>query len=141
MEKRLSINRIFYVGILISLLTSCTSREAKLKVQQDEVMKVHDEAMAQMDALHNFEIKLREEVKVLQEDSSFEVSDFDQKQQLVYKLVKAQDAMMDWMHEYDPSQASVENQYAEVYLAGEMKKIKAVHAQMFGALKEAEEIK
>ena len=47
------------------LLSGCNSLEKELKKQQDEVMVVHDEAMAQMDALHNFEVSYRTKVEEL----------------------------------------------------------------------------
>jgi hypothetical protein len=125
---------IYLIVVCGVLLSGCNNLEKELKKQQDEVMGVHDEAMAQMDALHNYEVKFRTAVEQLKTDSLSDQSEINQKQELVYKLVKAQDAMMDWMHEYNPSEATAENPGAKDYLKSEMRKITDVHKQMFDAL-------
>ncbi len=130
---------IYLIVVCGVLLSGCNNLEKELKKQQDEVMVVHDEAMAQMDALHNFEISYRTEVEELKKDSLVSVQVFDLKQNMVYDLVKAQNAMMDWMHEYNPSEATKENPGAKDYLKSEMRKITAVHKQMFDALEAAKQ--
>jgi len=111
---------------------SCTSKEETLKNKRDEVMQIHDEAMAKMDALNNYETIARE--KVFDYKSNMQDDSASFYETILFETVDAQNNMMDWMHQYNLDSASNNNSKAEEYLKSQLTKVKKVHQDIFNAL-------
>jgi len=95
-------------------------------------MKFHDEAMAEMDKLYNYENIAREKVFDLKSKMQEDSASFYEN--ILFEFVDAQNHMMDWMHQYNLDSASNKNPKAAKYLKSQLIKVKAVNSEIFNAL-------
>ena len=132
------------VGGLFALLTACggpssseANTQANLKKMEDEVMHIHDVAMARMGDIS----KLRRAAKAEMEQPN-DPDRAAQLQVLTQQLTAANDAMMGWMRDFKlPSREMTEAAAEEIeaYLQKEMKAIEAVDQEMLAAIKAGQE--
>ncbi|MBF9255039.1 hypothetical protein I2I11_17205 [Pontibacter sp. 172403-2] len=120
------------------LLTGCNSgpsaQEQKAALE-GQVMQVHDEAMAKMSQTYH----LRRDLRALRDTLEAQQADsvaLQQLQQHLQQLSKADEAMMDWMHQYHAPD-SMAHQQAMDYLRLEQEKINNVNAKMDSAISAA----
>jgi hypothetical protein len=101
----------------------------------NEVMKVHDEVMPEMDNIYKLKGQLKEKI-----DNSPEMADEKKKELegIILQLDSASEGMMVWMRKFNPLPDSVGEEQAKEYLEGEMEKIKKVRDDVRKALEEAE---
>ena len=85
--------KIFLLG-LIFLISCGNSKQEEIDQLADEVMYLHDEVMPLMDNLYKTRIALQKQV---QSDSSAT----EETMQTILDLKTAEDAMMDWMHNFN----------------------------------------
>lgn len=120
-------------GLAILLLTmiGCTPKESTpTSLLHDEVMAIHDEVMPKMKDIHQMKKRLREVAKEYPDETISEDI-----QQLIAKLEKADEAMMDWMAAY--KKPSKDDKGAVPYLTDQKEKITLVKKQMLEAIEEA----
>ncbi len=110
--------------ILLTLfLASCSASQGKMEEQRAAVMKVHDDVMAKMGELSNYELML--------EDKAGSV-DSNEVNMLVTNLQDAQEAMMLWMESYKEPEEEL-----ELFYTDQMKKIQDVAKKMNQSLDDA----
>lgn len=129
-----------YIILLLGLIIlSCRPSFENTENQKlyDQVMEVHDEVMPEMGTIHKLRKKLKAVYKKQIDDQS------KVEEQLIIKdaitnLETADDAMMDWMAEFDPpkeDETAIKN-----YLFNEMIKVKEVKTQMLSSIKTAQQL-
>lgn len=120
------------VFLFFVLNQACQQRKAPEKGLYTEVMNVHDFVMPKMKDLRKgiqyAESKLQKEDLTSAEKTELEA--------LKRSLMKAEDAMWEWMHTFDSERAQSDT--ATAYLRDEKLKIKNVSALMLGSLEEME---
>lgn len=101
------------------------------RVLFDQVMDIHDEAMAKMGNLYDLKKKLQDQIAntpgmVVEEKKKLEkrISNLDSVGQL----------MMDWMHRFQPLPDSVDQERAREYYESELEKIRKVKEAMLEAI-------
>ncbi|CAN5458075.1 hypothetical protein BH10BAC4_BH10BAC4_15800 [soil metagenome] len=102
---------------------SDVSGESPNRALYDQVMDIHDEVMPKMDELFKFKTIIEE--KVANTPGMLE----DRKKELksmALALDSANNAMMDWMHKFNPPSDSVDQEKTREYLEIEMETIKKV---------------
>jgi hypothetical protein len=103
------------------------------QVLYDQVMKIHDEVMPQMEDLHNRKEALKEKLKS---------ATAEQKKSLERQIAKVDSAgegMMIWMREFNPIPDSVGEEKAREYLESQMEKVKKVKENIQAALQDTEQ--
>lgn len=102
----------------------------------DEVMNVHDEVMPKMDDIYQLKRKLQDSIA----NSTDLVIEQKQKiEKRIAELDSASDAMMNWMHKFNPLPDSADQEEAREYLESEMEKIKKVRDAMLEAIDRAKQ--
>jgi hypothetical protein len=108
------------------------------QVLYEEVMKVHDDAMAKMDQIYRKKEELKNKIASTPNMAETKKKEIDA---LVVKLDSASEGMMDWMHKFNPIPDSLGEEKAREYLETEIEKVKKVRENILQALKEADEEK
>lgn len=112
------------------------SEESPNTALYDQVMEIHDELMPKMEEIYTLKKELQEEIAKTPEIIA------EKKQELektILYLDSANNAMMDWMHKFNPLPDSVDQEAAREYLETEMEKIRKVKDIMAEAIEKAEE--
>ncbi len=102
----------------------------------DQVMNLHNEAMPKMEDIYKIKSQLQEKIAnspdlVKERKEALE--------RMILVLDSANNAMMDWMHQFNPLPDSVDEEQARAYLESEMEKIREVNQTMINALEQAKE--
>jgi len=119
-------------GILIfGLLLSCGSKKKEVEKLQAETIEIHDEVMPKMDDI----MKLKKSLKSKQDSVSSEES--ERIQALIVSLEKADEAMMNWMRNYDPKMEDMSEADKLEYLKNQKAAISDVSEQMKGSISKA----
>jgi len=128
------INKLTILSILFGLLlfSACKSGfSPEVQKLYDEVMVIHDEVMPEMGTIHSLKKKLKKALK--QSDGNVDVKMINDQ---IQALDIADDAMMDWMHQFKvPKEASSEEQLA--YLKDQKQKMTKVNVDMKSIIKNA----
>ena len=130
------LHKLPFLSILFGLLlfSSCKS-EHSTEVQKlyDEVMVIHDEVMPEMGTIH----KLKKQLKGLLKNPSATLDQADVKKN-IEALDQADEAMMDWMHQFKvPKEAS--DKIKLEYLAIQKEKMAKVNTDMKTIIKNAQD--
>jgi len=121
-------------GILIfSLLLSCESKKKEVEKLQAETIEIHDEVMPKMDDI----MRLKKSLKSEQDSVSSEKH--EKIQALIVSLEKADEAMMNWMRNYDPKMENMSEAEKLEYLKNQKAAISKVSQQMKSSISGAEE--
>lgn len=89
----------------------------------NQVMSIHDEVMPKMEDLYKMKRELNDKIantKDLTEEKKKEI------EMTIASLDSASNAMMDWMHEFNPMADTVDQEAAREYLETEMERIMKV---------------
>jgi Mg2+ and Co2+ transporter CorA len=103
----------------------------------DQVMDIHDEVMPKMEDMYKLKKDLQD--KIANSPAMVE----EQKKELegmIANLDSASNAMMDWMHNFNPLPDSVDQEAAREYLENEMERIKKVRDQTNETIEKAKTI-
>lgn len=131
-------NIFIVLALPFTLLTGCNSgnQEAEQKAElQQQVMAVHDSAMAEMDNI----FKLRRQLRILRDSLQLQqadtalVSSFGKE---IKGLNMADESMMGWMRNYKAPD-TLQHEQAMQYLQLELKKINRVKTVMDSTLESA----
>lgn len=139
--------RIFKNFLLALILMACSKNADQPHQQEsnsdspnealyDQVMDVHDEVMPKMDEIMKLKRELQDKIAntpdmVVERKAKLE--------QVISNLDSASNAMMDWMHKFNPLPDSVDQELAREYLESEMERIKKVKTQMLEAIEKGNE--
>lgn len=102
----------------------------------NQVMEVHDEIMPKSDEIYRLKKQIQEKIAA---SPDMVLEKKQQLEQVISNLDSASNAMMDWMHKFNPLPDSVDQEQARAYLESEMEKIKKVRDLTFDALEKAKE--
>ena len=133
-------NVIFILTVVCStVLFSCgNSEKKKIENLKKEVMAVHDSIMPQMGTIIELKSKLKEK---LEDTSVVSEKTRDSLKAAVKRLEKADKAMKDWMHNYNPPKLdSMELKNAENYLKEQKDEIIEVRKKFKSSIKRAKEL-
>ncbi len=120
-------------GLLLVLATSCQNPEIeKNRALAEEVMAVHDEAMAKMTQMH--ELRLQLEGRANGGDPEPEIT------AAIEALQQAHRLMMTWMRDYRPPQTDEALQQAGDYLLDQRQKIQLVSDAIETSIDRAERL-
>lgn len=101
----------------------------------DQVMDVHDEVMPKMDDIMKLKRKLQDEIA---NTPDMVVERKEQLEKVIANLDSASNAMMTWMHEFNPLPDSVDQEKAREYLESEMERIRKVKTFMLESIEKAQ---
>lgn len=102
-----------------------------------DVIAVHDEVMPKMGQLKSLERKALEKVKELENEDPIDSAKVAEYKALAYDLNLADEAMFDWMHQYDTEDGDKSEEELKQYLDGQMELITKVNVDMKVALEKA----
>lgn len=107
----------------------------------DQVMAIHDEIMPKMGDIMDYKAKARTELDSLMQlgEDGYQLRK-DQLVEIQSSLEAADHAMMDWMHQFEPSIDSISHEKAMEYLRSEKERITKVKEIMIQALEDAREV-
>ncbi len=119
------------LAVLVFVLGGCQGREVDdNRLLAEEVMAIHDSAMAKMTTMHELRLHLQ-----ATDDNSVSAAD---RAAAVAQLQEAHRAMMQWMRDYRPPQTDSAFAGARPYLLAEKEKIFLVGAMIDDAIEHAE---
>jgi regulator of replication initiation timing len=112
--------------------------ESPNKVLYDQVMDIHDEVMPKMQDLYTLKKELQDKIdqnKGMAEEQKKEL------EQVIAALDSTNNAMMDWMHHFNPLPDSADQELAREYLENEMESIMKVRDLTTETIDKAKAIK
>jgi Mg2+ and Co2+ transporter CorA len=89
----------------------------------DQVMAIHDEVMPKMEDIYNLKKELADTIANTPDMVEAKKKELEA---MMARLDSANDAMMGWMHEFNPLPDSADQEKARAYLENEMEKIRKV---------------
>lgn len=101
----------------------------------NQVMDVHDEVMPRMEDIYKLKKGLQEQIA---NTPDMVVERKRQLEAIISNLDSANNAMMDWMHKFEPLPDSVDQEKAREYLESEIERIKKVKDLMNESIEKAE---
>ncbi len=105
----------------------------------DEVMEIHDVAMAKMDRIMELKAQLNGQIEALNADTLGDHSlKIEKMNSLLQNLDEADEAMMSWMREFHNNYEQVAKSEIMDYLEEQKERITEVGKQMNDAIAEAE---
>lgn len=135
--------------IVLLLLTACTkgtdhdqtnqdvvSDESPNQSLYDQVMDVHNEVMPKMDEIMKLKRNLQDQIA---NAPDLVLERKEQLEHVIANLDSANNAMMTWMHEFNPPPDSVDQEKAREYLESEMERIRKVKTFMLESIQKAKE--
>ncbi len=103
----------------------------------DQVMDIHDEVMPKMEDLYKMKKDLQDKIA---STPDMVVEQKKELESMISNLDSASNAMMGWMHEFNPLPDSTDQEAAREYLENEMERIKKVRDQTNETLEKAKSI-
>ncbi|REG84466.1 hypothetical protein [Algoriphagus antarcticus] len=111
-----------------------SSENEKLRA---EVIAVHDEVMPKMGQLKSLERKALERAQELESEDTIDSAKVEEYKSLAYDLNHANEAMFEWMHQYEKEDGDKSEEELKQYLDGQMLQITKVNVEMKAALDNA----
>ncbi len=111
-----------------------SSENVKLRA---EVIAVHDEVMPKMGQLKSLERKALERAQELESEDTIDSAKVEEYKSLAYDLNHANEAMFEWMHQYEKEDGDKSEEELKQYLDGQMLQITKVNVEMKAALDNA----
>ena len=106
------------------------------KALYDDVMDVHDEMMPKMENMMSMKGKLKEKVDLLKEEAA--QSELVQEiESTIQSLETADEAMMNWMRQFDPETDSLSHEEIVEYYTLQKQKMDSVKVIMMEAIESA----
>lgn len=132
--------RYIVLALLALGMWACGNNDAEeLKVLEQEVMDVHDEVMPKMGAISALNDTLKQLYTAYKLDSlvadTAQLSAIDEH---ITALSRADEAMMQWMRNYERPGEDMPAEEKRTYLESEQEKINEVRDEMLGAIAKAE---
>lgn len=122
------------IAALLLVFAACKDNKTDEKKLEGEVMEMHEKVMAKGETAMQNKMKL--DTLVLKKDSvkkafpSLDTSEANKTMRsLSSRIVKTDDAMSDWMHQYNPDFAGKPHQEVMDYLAQQKKIVGQINAE------------
>jgi thioesterase domain-containing protein len=139
-------NTQFGLIILVILISACSKNQQTPEaasdsdnpnqILYDQVMDVHDEVMPRMDEIMKLKRSLQEQIA---NTPDMVVERKQQLEKMISNLDSASNAMMDWMHKFNPLPDSTDQEKARAYLESEMERIRNVKTLMLETIDKAKQ--
>ncbi|MEQ1585448.1 MAG: hypothetical protein ABL895_06200 [Cyclobacteriaceae bacterium] len=142
-----NLKSLFIVGLLV--LAACgkggehehsnsdsDTDESPNQALYDQVMDVHDEVMPKMADIMKLKRELQDKIA---NSPDMVIERKEQLEKVIANLDSASNAMMSWMHEFNPLPDSVDQEKAREYLESEMERIRKVKTLTMETLEKARE--
>lgn len=141
---------IFNILFIALLLTSCgksaehsshdhdsssTEGDSPNEALYNQAMDVHDEVMPKLEDIYKLKKDLQEQIA---NTPDMVVERKQQLEAIISNLDSANNAMMEWMHKFNPLPDSVDQEKAREYLESEIERIKKVKELMNESIEKAE---
>ena len=123
---------ILCILALMTIIACGDNKKNEIQLLGDEVIELHDEAMPLMDGLYQTRMKLQ---KVLADST---LTDSSAIVTAIGQIKLAEDAMMDWMHNFNPVFEGETDEITLQYLTDQKASITVVGEQMRNAKKQGE---
>lgn len=130
---------MLYAALPLAILSACNSGPSAAEQKetlQNEVMAIHDEAMARMGEIYKLRRELRSLRDTLEQQPQADSTRLQHLQQELSALNQADEVMMQWMRQYKAPD-SLEHTAAMDYLQQELTKVKRVQHVMDSTLEAA----
>ncbi len=101
----------------------------------NQAMDVHDEVMPKMEGIYKLKKDLQEQIA---NTPDMVVERKQQLEAIISNLDSANNAMMDWMHKFNPLPDSVDQEKAREYLESEIERVKKVKELMLESIEKAQ---
>jgi hypothetical protein len=111
------------LSLTVLLVAACTDSRQPVDDLQQEVLDLHDTTMLKMDALYLVLDQLKPLKDSLSLDSTADPAAKDEVLEAMTMLRKADDAMMDWMAEFEPVEKDAPVEESMKYLEGQKESI------------------
>ncbi|MBC5992363.1 hypothetical protein [Pontibacter cellulosilyticus] len=132
---------LLIISLALAILCSCSqvqSPEEQQETLEQNVLAVHDTAMAKMEDIFKLRKSLRTLRDTLETQTQPDSAILNNLQQHIQLLNRADEAMMGWMRQYKAPAADMPNEQAINYLQQEMVKIKKVQTLMDSTINAAQ---
>lgn len=152
MDFNKTIANSIFILVLAGLVISCgksadtsegTVEENKAptatSVLHDEVMAIHDEVMPKMDQIMRLKTALREKLELAKQQSAGKEK-VDTLEQAILKLEEADEAMMQWMRDFQSQKDAADQQKAVQYYKEQKVAITQVKEKMLTAIQNGTEV-
>ena len=116
--------------------TEAATEDSPNQILYDQVMDVHDEVMPKMDEIMKLKRELQEQIA---NTPDMVVERKQQLEKIISNLDSASNAMMDWMHKFNPLPDTADQEKARAYLEGEMERVKNVKTLMLESIDKAKQ--
>jgi hypothetical protein len=116
--------------------TEAATEDSPNQILYDQVMDVHDEVMPKMDEIMKLKRELQEQIA---NTPDMVVERKQQIEKIISNLDSASNAMMDWMHKFNPLPDTADQEKARAYLEGEMERVKNVKTLMLESIDKAKQ--
>lgn len=104
----------------------------------DQVMEIHDDVMPMTEVLYNLKKELK---KQLMDSAALTPAKKEELKQMITQLDSADNAMSNWMNDFNPLPESAGQEAARTYLESELDKIKNVRTLTLEAIEKATALK
>ena len=124
---------VVYVVFVLAILCGCSqgqNPEEQKEALEQNVLAVHDTAMAKMEDIFKLRKSLRTLRDTLEKQPQSDTAILNNLQQHIQLLNRADEAMMGWMRQYKAPAADMPSEQAINYLQQEMVKIEKVQTLM-----------
>lgn len=111
--------------------TEAATEDSPNQILYDQVMDVHDEVMPKMDEIMKLKRELQEQIA---NTPDMVVERKQQLEKIISNLDSASNAMMDWMHKFNPLPDTADQEKARAYLESEMERVKSVKTLMLESI-------
>ena len=102
----------------------------------DQAMNIHDEVMPKMEDIYKIKSQIQEKIA---NSPNLVKERKETLERTILQLDSANNAMMDWMHEFNPLPDSVDEEEARAYFENQIEKIKKVKELMVSTIEQAKE--
>lgn len=132
--------RMIYALVAIGIaLTACNQKKKLEDGLFKEVMDIHDEVMPEMGTLRSMSKSIQVQIDSLGADSTYQdTSQRKQLEEIVEKLKKANESMMEWMRQFEHVEEGTPHGEVMKYLKEQKRMIEKVRDDMLEARKEGE---
>ncbi len=121
---------------LVFFQIACTNPKAEVQKLKDKVLAVHDSIMPQTNKIMELNAKISAKIEILEADSNND-SEIEALKAVRMELKDADDAMMNWMRDYNFNEEETTEVQKE-YLKNQMVLIEAVKVKMEMAIANGE---
>jgi hypothetical protein len=126
--------KLLIVAFALFALSACNNGKDQEKALQDEVIKIHDKVMGNDNRLMDNKMKIDTLIST--------TTDTTQKAELTRlnsELMVAEQAMENWMQNFNPDQGNKSQEEKVAYLTGQKKQIMTIDSLMNAAINKSTE--